>query len=48
MPRLLLLLPTTTYRTAAFLGAAGKLGADVVIASERPNVFQEAQPRRFL
>jgi biotin carboxylase len=48
MRRLLLLLPTTTYRTAAFLAAARKLGADVVIASERPHVFQEAQPDRFL
>ena len=48
MPRLLLLLPTTTYRTAAFLGGARKLGAEVVIASEQPNVFQEAQPGRFL
>ncbi len=48
MPRILLLLPTTTYRTAAFLAAAGRLGAEVVIASERPNVFQEAQPGRFL
>ena len=48
MPRVLLLLPTTTYRTAAFLGAARNLGAEVVIATERPNVFQEAQPDRFL
>jgi len=48
MPRLLLLLPTTTYRTAAFLGAARKLGAEVVVASERAHVFQQAQPGRFL
>jgi len=48
MPRLLLLLPTTTYRTAAFLGAARRLGAEVVVASERANVFQEAQPGRYL
>ena len=48
MPRLLLLLPTTTYRTAAFLGAARKLGVEVVVASERVNVFQQAQPGRFL
>jgi len=48
MPRLLLLLPTTTYRTAAFLGAARRLGVEVVVASERANVFQEAQPGRFL
>ena len=48
MPRLLLLLPTTTYRTAAFLGAARRLGVEVVVASERANVFQEAQPGRCL
>jgi len=48
MPRLLLLLPTTTYRTAAFLGAARKLGVEVVVASERAHVFQQAQPGRFL
>jgi biotin carboxylase len=48
MPRLLLLLPTTTYRAAAFLGAARKLGAEAVVASERANVFQEAQPGRYL
>jgi biotin carboxylase len=48
MPRLLLLLPTTTYRTEAFLGAARKLGVEVVVASERAHVFQQAQPGRFL
>src|SRR5260370_20228467 len=48
MQRLLLLLPTTTYRTAAFLGAARRLGAEVVVASERAHVFQQAQPGRFL
>jgi biotin carboxylase len=48
MPRLLLLLPTATYRAAAFVGAARRLGVEVVIASERPHVFQEAQPGRYL
>ena len=32
MPRVLLLFPTTTYRAAAFLGAARGLGAEVVVA----------------
>src|ERR1051325_10682590 len=41
MPRLLLLLPTTTYRTKAFLDAALRLGVDIVAASERPNVLEE-------
>lgn len=48
MPRILLLLPTSTYRAGAFLEAAKGLGVEVVVASERPNVFQEAQPGRYL
>jgi biotin carboxylase len=35
MARLLLLLPTATYRASDFLAAARTLGAEVVIASER-------------
>src|SRR5437867_1972866 len=35
MPRLLLLLPTTTYRAEAFLEAARKLKLDVVVGSKR-------------
>src|SRR5262249_6616056 len=38
--RLLLLLPTTTYRTEAFIAAAGKLGVELVCASERPSTFE--------
>lgn len=34
MPRILLLLPTGTYRAADFLAAAARLGADVVVGSE--------------
>ena len=48
MPRVLLLLPTTTYRAGDFLEAAKGLDVEVVVASERPNVFQEAQPGRYL
>ena len=39
MPRVLLLLPTTTYRTEAFVGAATRLGVDVTVASEQPNTL---------
>jgi biotin carboxylase len=46
--RLLLLLPTTTYRTQAFLDAARKLGVDIVSASERPNVFEERAPDHLI
>ena len=39
MPRVLLLIPTSTYRTGAFLSAAGKMDVDVTVASEHPNDF---------
>ena len=42
--RLLLLLPTTTYRTEAFVDAATKLGVELVCASERPSTLQELAP----
>src|ERR1041385_1939356 len=42
--RLLLLLPTATYRTAAFVEAARRLGVDLTVASERPSRFQDANP----
>ncbi len=35
MPRVLLLLPTTSYRTEAFVGAATRLGVEVTVASEQ-------------
>ena len=41
MPRVLLLLPTTTYRTSAFLAAAAQLGVDVTVASEQPNTLAD-------
>jgi len=44
MPRLLLLLPTATYRTAAFVEAARRLGVELTVASERPSTFQAANP----
>ncbi|MGA7987267.1 MAG: ATP-grasp domain-containing protein [Candidatus Dormiibacterota bacterium] len=33
MPRVMLVLPTETYRATAFLRAAGRLGLDIVVAS---------------
>ena len=41
MKRLLLLLRSETYRAADFLAAAGKLGVELVVASDRPNVLAE-------
>ena len=48
MDRLLLLLPTTTYRTEDFLAAARSLDVDLVCASERPNTLEAYLPANFL
>jgi biotin carboxylase len=48
MDRLLLLLPTTTYRTQDFLDAAGALGVDIVCASEKPSTFEAHAPDNLL
>src|SRR5437879_5651815 len=46
--RLLLLLPTATYRTTAFVEAARRLRLDLTVASEQPSTFEQAQPDRLL
>ncbi|MGH7312448.1 MAG: ATP-grasp domain-containing protein [Candidatus Rokuibacteriota bacterium] len=48
MARLLLLLPTRTYRTEAFVDAAHTLGVDLVCASERPSTLEELSPDSLL
>jgi biotin carboxylase len=48
MPRILLLLPTSTYRAPDFLSAAKRLGVQIVAASERPNVMQARYPDSLL
>jgi biotin carboxylase len=48
MARILLLLPTTTYRAKAFLDAALKIGVDVVAASERSSTLETAHPSSLL
>jgi len=48
MPRLLLLLPSTTYRTAAFVDAARRVGADLTVASEQPSTLEAANPAGLL
>ena len=40
MTRVLLLLPTTSYRTGDFLRAASELGVEVTVASEEPSTFE--------
>ena len=44
MHRILLLLPTTTYRAADFLAAAARMKVDVVAASEEPSAMSRQQP----
>src|SRR5260370_1408591 len=46
--RLLLLIPTTTYRTEDFVDAARSLDVDLVIASDRPNVMATEFPDHLL
>ena len=38
------MLPTTTYRTAAFVEAARRIGVDLTVASERPSTLEAAIP----
>jgi biotin carboxylase len=46
--RLLLLIPTTTYRTEDFMAAARRLDVDLVVATERPNVMAGEFPDHLL
>jgi biotin carboxylase len=48
VPRLLLLVPTETYRAAAFLEAAERLRVEVVIGSERRQAMAETMGDRFV
>ena len=48
MDRLLLLLPTTTYRTHDFLDAARTLGVEIVCASDEPSTFETHAPDNLL
>src|SRR5574341_1552410 len=47
-PRLLLLGPTTTYRTEDFVEAARRLDVDLVVAAEKPNTMAAALPDHLL
>ena len=44
MPRLLLLMTTTTYRASAFLHAARRLGMAVVVGSDQPQALAALTP----
>jgi biotin carboxylase len=47
-PRLLLLLPSTTYRAAAFVEAARRLDIELTVASDQGSVFSAARPEALL
>jgi len=44
MPRLLLLMTTTTYRASAFLDAARRLQVTVVVGSDQPQALEALTP----
>jgi biotin carboxylase len=44
MPRVLLLVPTSTYRTSDFLAAAAGLGLEIVVGAERRNALESVAP----
>ena len=46
--RILLLVPTKTYRAKAFLAAASQLGVAVAIGSDQPQTLSELSPRKSL
>ena len=48
MPRVLLLLPTTSYRIPDFLAAAEKLGVEVAVASEEASTMESLNPAGLL
>lgn len=48
MPRLLLLLPTTSWRAEALLTASRRLGLDVTVGTDRPLVWSARTPERVL
>ncbi len=47
-PRVLFLLPTTTYRAQDFIEAAARLGVETVVGSDRKQALQDLQPARGL
>ncbi|MGA2382043.1 MAG: ATP-grasp domain-containing protein [Gemmatimonadales bacterium] len=47
-PRLLLLLPSTTYRATAFVEAARRLDLDLTVATDHTSVFAAREPERLV
>jgi biotin carboxylase len=47
-PRVLLLLPTNTYKAADFLAAAKRLGVETIVGSEQRQALEDVAPGRTL
>lgn len=48
MPRVLLLIPTTSYKATDFIAAAEKLNIDLVVASDQRQTLEDVFPDRML
>ena len=48
MPRVMLLIPTASYRAPDFMSAADRLGLDVVVASDIDQPLADMYPGRWL
>jgi hypothetical protein len=48
MPRVLLLLPTTSWRAEALIEACRRLGVDATVGTDRPLVWAERTPERVI
>ncbi|HKQ58065.1 MAG TPA: biotin carboxylase, partial [Candidatus Eisenbacteria bacterium] len=48
MSRILLLLPTTSWRAQALLAGARDLGLDVLVGTDRPLIWSERVPDRTI
>ena len=46
MPRVMLLIPSASYRAPDFLAAADKLGVEVVVGSDKRSPLEDVQPGR--
>src|SRR3990172_2073013 len=48
MPRVMLLIPSASYRAPDFMAAASRLGVEVVVGTDRRNPLESAQSGRLL
>ena len=48
MPRVMLLIPSASYRAPDFMAAAAKLGVEVVVGTDQANPLQDSEPGRLI